>query len=237
MDEGEHVADCVTKQQKARLYRMLVQTGLTTAQIDEERTAIVRRLRAEGVSIRAVRQARMWEILAADHLGCDLDGEPLPDRVPIRSRSVPTDDSVPPASVPGWRFRISRAEASDELAAGSGRQSGYAERVEWVSQHLDTLSARPSTAPCNAAWSMLLWATENRKDFYSQQRQLMGRLEPDTDTTPETRRDMTRFQEQMQRLACWRQLEQRLDLDTVPIYWDEMPPHADAEIKTRAGCE
>ena len=143
MDEGEHVADCVTKQQKARLYRMLVQTGLTTAQIDEERTVIVRRLRAEGVSIRAVRQARMWEILAADHLGCDLDGEPLPDRVPIRSRSVPTDDSVQPASVPGWRFRISRAEASDELAAGSGRQSGYAERVEWVSQHLDTLSARP----------------------------------------------------------------------------------------------
>jgi len=48
---------------------------------------------------------------------------------------------------------------------------------------------------------------------------------------------MTRFQEQMQRLACWRQLEQRLDLDTVPIYWNEMPSHADAEIKTRAGCE
>jgi len=70
---------------------------------------------------------------------------------------------------------------------------------------------------------MLLWATENRKDFYSQQRQLMGRLEPDPDTTPETRRDMTRFQEQMQRLACWRQLEQRLDLDTVPIYSDAMP--------------
>lgn len=213
----------VTRKQKFDLYRKLCQSGLSTAQIDEERTRIVRQLRSEGVSDRTERQTLMWESLAATHLGCDLDGNLLPVQSgDAAGGQTPSHRPVSPEAP--WPFRISQHEADCELEAGNGRTSGYAERVEWVSQNLDNLSARPSSAPCNAAWSMLTWATENRKDFYAQQRQLMSRRELEQ-AEKELQRDFARFEELMQRFSCWKRIGEKIDAGEIEVYTPNMPRH------------
>jgi hypothetical protein len=78
-------------------------------------------------------------------------------------RDEPLELGVVERPDPDWPFEVSRRVVREELIAGVDRKSSYGERVEWVSQHLDDPLVRPSTAPCNAAWSMLVWAQENRK--------------------------------------------------------------------------
>ena len=199
----------VTKEQKAGLYRKLCQSGLSTAEIDEERTKIIRQLRSEGVSDRVERQTRMWALLAETHLGCDLDGNPL--SVAARNGAVSISPQKTSLPQPSWPYRISRDEADSELEAGCGRTSSYATRVEWVSQHLDHLSARPSTAPCNAAWSMLIWATENRKEFYAQQRQFLSKGEQEGEEQRAVERDFKRFDELIKKFACWKRFDGKLE--------------------------
>lgn len=202
----------VTKEQKSNLHRRLCQTGLSTSQIEEERSAIVRRLRSAGISDRSQRQTQMWRELAATHLNCDLDGNPLSgqvglveeDREVAEDRVAPAQRSIPQ---PDWPFRISRGEAALELADGEGRTSSYADRVEWVAQHLDMPSATPLTAPCNAAWSMLVWATVNRKDFFAQQRQIMSKRELEHAEEAELDADLKRFEDLIGQFSCYRKLD------------------------------
>jgi hypothetical protein len=202
----------VTKEQKANLHQRLCQAGLSTSQIDEERTVIVRRLRSAGISNRGERQAQMWRELAETHLNCDLDGNPLSGQVGLveEDREVAEDRIAPaPRSIPqpDWPFRISRDEAALELGEGEGRTSSYADRVEWVSQNLDMPSATPLAAPCNAAWSMLVWGTVNRKEFFAQQRQLMSKRELQHAEEAELDADLKKFEDLISRFGCYRKLD------------------------------
>lgn len=112
---------------------------------------------------------------------------------------------------PDWPFSISRDEASVELESGEGRSSSYGERLEWVAQNLDKRSVRPSDAPCNGSWSMLVWAVENRKDFYSQQRQFVARGEQEGEEQKVLDRDFGRFEKMIERFSCWRRLDTRVE--------------------------
>jgi hypothetical protein len=203
----------VSREQKSNLYRRLCQAGLSTSQIDEERSAIVRRLRKAGISSRAERQANMWSELAATHLGCDLDGNPLSGQgSAVDGVDGDVEECVDPGRRPNpqvdWPFAISRSDAAEEIAEGTGRTSSYAKRIAWVSQHLDMPTATPRKAPCNAAWSMLAWAVNSRKEFYSQERQLMSRREPER--PEETAIDVApkRIADVISRFSCWRRLEE-----------------------------
>lgn len=206
------MTEIVTRDQKAKLYRRLCQAGLSTSQIDEERSAIIRRLRKAGISRRAERQAQMWRELAATHLGCDLDGNPLSgEGSPVDGCDGDVEECVDSTRrlIPqvDWPFAISRSDAAQEIAEGIGRTSSYAERVEWVSQHLEMPTATPRKAPCNAAWSMLAWAVNSRKEFYFQERQLMSRREPER--PEETAIDISpkRLDDLINRFRCWKRLD------------------------------
>jgi hypothetical protein len=211
-DEGQEMTEFVTKEQKSNLHRRLCQAGLSTSQIEEERSAIVRRLRSAGISDRSERLTQMWRELAATHLNCDLDGKPLSGQVgQIEDDREVAEDRITPAqrsiSQPDWPFRISRGEAALELADGEGRTSSYADRVEWVSQNLDMPSATPLAAPCNAAWSMLVWGTVNRKEFFAQQRQLMSKRELEHTEEAELDADLKKFDDLISRFGCYRKLD------------------------------
>ena len=111
----------------------------------------------------------------------------------------------------GWPFTISKEDASVELEEGESRSSSYAERLEWVSQNLDKMSATPLLAPCNASWSMLVWAKDNRKEFYAQQRQFLSKGEQEGEEQRAIERDFKRFDELIRKFACWKRFDGKLE--------------------------
>jgi len=134
---------------------------------------------------------RSWE----DAFLCFLDGEEL--------REVPLEIEPPD---PEWPFEVSRRVVREELIAGVDRKSAYGERVEWVSQHLDDPLVRPSTAPCNAAWSMLVWAQENRKEFYAQQRQVQSKKDEVDAESKEIQDDTGKYLKILEGFECFHRL-------------------------------
>ena len=111
---------------------------------------------------------------------------------------------------PDWPFDVGRAEVRAELIAGVDRTSSYAERVEWVRQHLDDPLVRPSTAPCNASWSMLVWAMDNRKEFFQQQRQVMSKKDENEREAREMELDAEKYLKLIEGFECFRKLDERV---------------------------
>ena len=121
-------------------------------------------------------------------------------------RDEPLELGVVERPDPDWPFEVSRRVVREELIAGVDRKSSYGERVEWVSQHSDDPLVRPSTAPCNAAWSMLVWAQENRKEFYAQQRQVESKKDEEDAEEREILEDTSRFLEILNSFECFTKL-------------------------------
>ena len=86
--------------------------------------------------------------------------EQYPPLPPEKRTVKPTDE---------WPFTISKQQAASELALGEHRDSNYDRDVGWVAVNVGNEEARPSTAPSNAAWQLLLQAGENsanKRMFY-----------------------------------------------------------------------
>jgi hypothetical protein len=120
----------------------------------------------------------------------------------------------------GWVFRITRDEARAQLEAGDGRTSDYCDRVEWVSQNLNSPLASPENAPCNAAWSMLLWATDNQKEFFSIQRQVMSKAEFGGAEDEALAADLKVFEDLISRFSCWNRLDAKVKSGEIQLLHD-----------------
>ena len=148
---------------------------------------------------------RSWE----DALLCYLDGDELREE-PLELEAVESVD-------PDWPFEVSRKDVRKELIRGAGRKSSYAERVEWGSQHLDNPLVRPKTAPCNASWSMLVWAMENRKEFYAQQRQLMAKKDEVDEVEQAVQEDSQKYLDLLAGFECFERLSEKVG-DEYDVY-------------------
>jgi len=151
--------------------------------------------------------------LLAEPLDVPMEKIPADDpRRTVTSRRVKNASKVESVSEvdAGWPFRISRKAAAMELEVGDGRESDYPSRVEWVGQNLNSPLATPSTAPCNASWSMLIWATANQKDFYGIERQVMAKRDAEDEEEAALEVDLNRFRELIGRFSCWKKLELRV---------------------------
>tara|TARA_R110002020_G_scaffold111625_6_gene257451 strand:- start:6290 stop:6754 length:465 start_codon:yes stop_codon:yes gene_type:complete len=146
---------------------------------------------------------RSWEDAAL----CFLDGGELRDE-PLEIESPDPD----------WPFEVSRRVVREELISGIDRQSAYGERVEWVSQHLDDPLVRPATAPCNAAWSMLVWAQENRKEFYAQQRQVEGKKDEVDAEEKEIQDDSKKYLKLLEGFECFQKLSAAVQGGEFDVY-------------------
>lgn len=70
---------------------------------------------------------------------------------------------------PEWGFAISHSAAAVELSAGALRESSYDDEVLWVGNNIGNPLARPSLAPSNAGWQLLVSAERNpseTRNFY-----------------------------------------------------------------------
>ena len=119
-----------------------------------------------------------------------------------------------------WPFRISPKAAAAELEAGDGRESEYEARVEWVGQNLNSPLATPAKAPCNAAWSMLIWASAQTKDFYSIERQVMAKREAEDQEEAALEVDLNKFRELIGRFDCWKRLEARVKSGEIQLEYN-----------------
>jgi hypothetical protein len=117
-----------------------------------------------------------------------------------------------------WPFEIDREAARDQLIECGGRESKYVDRVEWVSHNLDNPLATPSSAPCNASWSMLVWATVNRKDFYAQLGRTMGKQDGEGEEEKEIRADFGRFEKLIDGFTGFRRLDELIQQEHMEIY-------------------
>jgi hypothetical protein len=131
-----------------------------------------------------------------------------------KQNKVPTEPQL------GWPFRITREEAATELIAGDDRTSEYGERIEWVGRNLNSPLARPETAPCNASWSMLIWATDNPKEFFAIERQVMNKRNEEVEAEEALEIDLNKFEDLIGRFSCWRRLDERVRNGDIVLEYD-----------------
>ena len=120
----------------------------------------------------------------------------------------------------GWLFRINRKEAVKELEAGDGRTSDYSSRVEWVGQNLNSPLARPRTAPCNAAWAMLIWAADNQKEFFALEQRVMNKQNIEEEAEAALEVDLRRLTSIIGEFGCWRRLDERIRSGDIQLEYD-----------------
>jgi hypothetical protein len=81
------------------------------------------------------------------------------------------EEGIDPA---GWPFRISRKRAATEMAMCHDRKASFVDEVNWVARNLGNAKARPTAAPSNAAWNLLVAHVVDQKAFWPIYRQTMS---------------------------------------------------------------
>lgn len=127
---------------------------------------------------------------------------------------------VPKEPESGWPFRITRKEALEQLATGADRISEYSERVEWVSRNMGSPLASPERAPCNASWALLLFATDNPKDFFNIERQVMAKQHTEAEAEVALDADLSRLQELIDSFSCYRELNDRVNSGEIVLNYE-----------------
>ena len=106
-----------------------------------------------------------------DHLGrqvSDAGVAHLKGLTKLRSLSLvgtsgdfPFEDDMPDDS--SWPFRWQRSQEQGYLNQCLDRSALWGEQVEWVMASLQNPTVKPLDAPCNEAWTLLVWAVGNEK--------------------------------------------------------------------------
>lgn len=105
-----------------------------------------------------------------------------------------------------WPFQISERQATIELEEGARREASYDEEVMWVARNIGNVAARPSEAPSNAAWQMLVLSERNpveKRNFYKEHYRGVALRGMDQDEDTVSRRSQIHQFDLLEQFQSW----------------------------------